>query len=149
MNILNILKQVELFRGLNSEQLEQVSRIAQAEIFQLGDFICKQGDRADKLYIISRGQVEISVQNNNGQSEAMLYLGAGQVVGEITLVDAGRRSASVIAAEDSTEVFSIPNAEFMQLCETDTQIGFFIMRNIAQDLSFKLRHHDYEAADSE
>ena len=79
----------------------------------------------------------------------MVYLGAGQVVGEMTLVDSGRRSASVISAEEGTIVYSIPNDVFSRLCETDTGIGYMIMRNIAQDMSFKLRHHDYEAADND
>jgi CRP/FNR family transcriptional regulator, cyclic AMP receptor protein len=149
MNIVNVLQQVELFRGLSSEQLNEVGNIAQEELFPLGAVICRQGDRADKLYIISTGQVEISVSAQNGHVEPVVYLGAGQVVGEMTLVDAGRRSASVISAEDNTHVYSIPNEAFTQLCEMDTKIGYVIMRNIAQDMSFKLRHHDYEAADSD
>jgi CRP/FNR family transcriptional regulator, cyclic AMP receptor protein len=149
MNIINVLQQVELFRGLSLEQLEQVSKLAQEEQFSLSAVICRQGDKADKLYIISSGQVEISVSHQNGHGEPVVYLGAGQVVGEMTLVDAGRRSASVIAAEEGTTVYSIPNDSFSRLCETDTGIGFMIMRNIAQDMSFKLRHHDYEAADND
>jgi CRP/FNR family transcriptional regulator, cyclic AMP receptor protein len=149
MDVVNVLQQAELFRGLSSEQLEQVGRIAQKEQFSLSAVICRQGDRADKLYIISNGQVEISVSHQNGTGEPVVYLGAGQVVGEMTLVDAGRRSASVIAAEEGTIVYSIPNDAFSRLCETDTGIGYTIMRNIAQDMSFKLRHHDYEAADND
>jgi CRP-like cAMP-binding protein len=149
MSIVNILQQVELFRGLSPEQLSQVGNIAQEEQFALGALICRQGDRADKLYIISTGQVEISVSSQNGHGEPVVYLGAGQVVGEMTLVDAGRRSASVISAEDGTIVYSIPNEAFTELFEKDTGIGYVIMRNIAQDMSFKLRHHDYEVADND
>jgi CRP/FNR family cyclic AMP-dependent transcriptional regulator len=149
MSVVKVLQQVELFRGLSLEQLEQVGKIAQEEKFSLSDVICRQGDRADKLYIISSGQVEISVSHQNGHVEPVVYLGAGQVVGEMTLVDAGRRSASVIAVEEGTVVYSIPNEVFSHLCETDTAIGYLIMRNIAQDMSFKLRHHDYEAADND
>jgi CRP-like cAMP-binding protein len=149
MSIVNVLQQVELFRGLKPEQLSQVGTIAQQESFPLGAIICRQGDKADKLYIISTGQVEISVSHQNGHGEPVVYLGAGQVVGEMTLVDSGRRSASVIAAEEGTIVYSIPNEAFTQLCETDTSIGYVIMRNIAQDMSFKLRHHDFEVADND
>lgn len=149
MSIINILQQAELFRGLSLEQLAEVGKIAQEEQFPIGAVICRQGDRAETLYIISQGQVEISVANQNGHGEAVVYLGRGQVVGEMTLVDAGRRSASVIAAEDGTSVYSIPNEAFLRLCEMDTGIGYLIMRNIAQDMSFKLRHHDYEAADND
>jgi CRP-like cAMP-binding protein len=86
--------------------------------------------------------VSIIVHQNDGSRDLMVYLGRGQVVGEMTLVDAGKRSASVMAAEENTQVVSIPNDAFTKLCEANTTIGYLIMRNIAQDLSFKLRHQD-------
>jgi CRP-like cAMP-binding protein len=75
-------------------------------------------------------------------------LGKGQIIGEMTLVDEGRRSATVIAAEEPTTVYSIPNSAFTTLCQSNTDIGYVIMRNIAQDMSFKLRHRGSEAKDS-
>jgi CRP-like cAMP-binding protein len=145
MDIVTILKQVDLFRGLSDEELVRIGKIANNEIFQKGDTICEQGDYAETMYIISGGQVEVLVRsNNNGHSESVVYLGLGQVVGEMTLVDAGRRSATVIAAEDETQVYSIPHDVFTSLCEVDTHIGYMIMRNIAQHMSFKLRHLDLE-----
>lgn len=144
MDIVTILRQVDLFRGLKDEQLERVGQIAEGEIFQIGDIICEQGERADTMYIISDGQVEVIVHGSNGHSESVVYLGIGQVVGEMTLVDAGRRSATVKAVENATQVYSIPHDSFTKLCETDTGIGYMIMRNIAQHMSFKLRHLDLE-----
>jgi CRP/FNR family transcriptional regulator, cyclic AMP receptor protein len=144
MDIVTILKQVDLFRGLSDEQLARVGQIAEEKIFQTGDTICKQGDRADTMYIICAGQVEVIVHSSNGHSESVVYLGMGQVVGEMTLVDAGRRSATVLAIEDESQVYSIPHHNFTSLCETDTDIGYIMMRNIAQHMSFKLRHLDLE-----
>lgn len=144
MNIVTVLKQVDLFRGLDDKQLEQISNIANEEIFQTGEQICQQGDYADTMYIISEGQVEVIVHGNNGHKESVVYLGSGQVIGEMTLVDAGKRSATVIAVEDKTQVYSVPHDSFTELCEVNTDIGYMIMRNIAQHMSFKLRHIDFE-----
>jgi CRP-like cAMP-binding protein len=74
-----------------------------------------------------------------------VYLGTGQVVGEMGLIDAGRRSAAAIAIEEGTTVYCIPGAALTALCERDTAVGYILMRNIAQDLSFKLRHQDSDA----
>jgi len=143
MSIFFILQQVDLFRGLDEEQLKQIETIAVLEKFQSGQTVCQQGSVADRLYIVAKGQVEIGVQHPDGR-EPMLYLGVGQLVGEMTLVDEGLRSATVIAAESETHVVSIPNNAFTKLCQENTGIGYLIMRNIAQDLSFKLRHRNLE-----
>ena len=145
MSRVTILKQVDLFRELSEEQLQQIGKIAHEEIFATGSIVCQQGDHADKMYIVSEGQVEVIVENSNGRQQSMLYLGSGQIIGEMTLVDEGKRSATVIAAEDDTKVYAIPNTEFTALCLSNTGIGYIIMRNIAQDMSFKLRHMGFDS----
>jgi CRP/FNR family transcriptional regulator len=142
MDVVSILKQVDLFRDLNNNQLHQIENIATQLTFSEGDSVCRQGDTADSLYIVSKGQVGVIVNQHDGSRELLVYLGTGQIVGEMTLVDEGRRSASVIAAEEGTQVVSIPNESLIALLEANTAIGYLIMRNIAQDLSFKLRHRD-------
>lgn len=146
--LLQILKGVELFRDLSEDQLDQISKISKKESYSKGETICKQGDPGDAMYVISSGQVEINVRDNNGNAYSALYLGAGQLVGEMALVDEGTRSASVIGVEDQTIVYNIPNNKFTALCVSDTAIGYIMMRNIAQDLSFKLRHRDYDPTDT-
>ncbi|MEL6525840.1 MAG: cyclic nucleotide-binding domain-containing protein [Chloroflexota bacterium] len=141
MDIVNILKQVDIFRGFSDEQREKIVSIIHTETFSAGATICKQGDSADKLYIISSGQVEILTRDSQGEDTSVVYLGIGQTIGEMTLVDEGTRSATVVAVDDPTQLFSIENDALVQLCETNTGIGFYLMRNIAQDLSFKLRHN--------
>lgn len=136
---LDILRYVEIFQGLDADQLAQLGALLLTEDYAAGSVICKQDDPADTLYIIVRGQAEIQVQGA-GSSQAVVYLGSGQIIGEMTLVDAGTRSATVIAVDDDTQVASLPHAAFNDLCEAHPRIGYRVMRNIAQDLSFKLRH---------
>ncbi len=138
---MNILKQVELFRGLNALQLEQIGNICRPETLVTGTVLFRQGDPSDKMVIIASGQIEIAVTPPHGEPYPALYLGEGQVVGEMGLIDAGSRSATAIALGE-THIYSIDRTDFETLCETDTAIGYLMMRNLAQDLSFKLRHRD-------
>ncbi|MFN8375770.1 MAG: cyclic nucleotide-binding domain-containing protein [Anaerolineae bacterium] len=141
-DLTQVMRRVELFRGLSQEQLKRIAGISQREVYQRGQTICVQGSPGDKIYIISHGQVEVVVQDSSGAAVPVVYLGTGQVVGEMALIDEGKRSASVLGADDDTIVYSIPHQDFRQLCATDTGIGYVMMRNLAQDLSFKLRHRD-------
>jgi CRP-like cAMP-binding protein len=142
MELLQVMKRVELFRGLNDEQLQRLAGISQKEVYPKDATICSQGEPGDKMYIVADGQVEIMVRDRHGQSYSAVYLGEGQVVGEMSLIDQGNRSASVLAAEEDTVVYSIPGDDFTALCMDDTAIGYVMMRNLALDLSFKLRHRD-------
>lgn len=146
MTQLETLQQVDFFRGLTDTQLTALNRITAQETYSEGSVICQQGEIADTFYIIGQGQAEIRIQDSDGMQQALVYLGAGQVIGEMTLVDEGLRSATVIAADLQTVVYSIPHAAFHALCEEQTAIGYRVMRNIAQDLSFKLRHRDTSPA---
>ena len=74
--------------------------------------------------------------------QAIVSLGQGQVFGEMALVDRGTRSATVRSVDDGTIINSISQDDFTSLCEKNTAIGYVVMRNIAADLSFKLRHRN-------
>lgn len=145
--LIETLKQVELFQGLTPAQLERLSALCQSQTWARMKVIFEQGDPADTLYIVASGQIDITVQTPEGHMMTAVYLGAGQIIGEMGLVDAGTRSASAIAAEDNTLIYSIRAQDLERLCEEDTALGYRLMRNIAQDLSFKLRHHDTTIAE--
>jgi CRP-like cAMP-binding protein len=58
----------------------------------------------------------------------------------MALVDRGPRSATVRAISKETIVQVISRDDFEELCEKNHHLGYVVMRNIAADLSFKLRH---------
>jgi CRP-like cAMP-binding protein len=71
--------------------------------------------------------------------QSIVTLGKGQIFGEVALVDEGPRTASARCIADGTRLWVAKRADFISLCEKDTSIGFLVMKNIAADLSFKLR----------
>jgi CRP/FNR family transcriptional regulator, cyclic AMP receptor protein len=148
MNLTSIMKRVELFRGLDEAQLQRLGQISHREEYVKNATVFEQDDPGDKMYIVSDGQVEVRVRDPKGNSRAVLYLGEGQVFGEMALIDEGRRSASVLAVENDTVVYSIPSKDFTDLCKSDTGIGYIMMRNLALDLTFKLRHRDFDPSKS-
>jgi CRP/FNR family transcriptional regulator, cyclic AMP receptor protein len=147
MELLQILKGAELFRGLTAAQLERLVTLAEKAEFHAEQTIFEQGSLGKTMFIIGKGQVEISFHDSDGDYPEV-YLGAGQVFGEMALLDQGARSASVVAVQDETILYGIPSDRFMTLCEQDTAIGFILMRNLALDLSFKLRHKNLDPSTS-
>jgi CRP-like cAMP-binding protein len=143
MTLLPLMKAVELFHGLTDAQLQRLLDISQEVVYHDGDVIFEQGAAGDALYFISEGQVEICIRCTPGTAERTeVFLGRGQIFGEMALVDRGTRSATVRCCQDDTILRVIQGDAFTALCEADTAIGYVIMRNIACDLSFKLRHRN-------
>ena len=140
--ITQLLRRTSLFRGLNDSQLDRVAQITRSEAYDAHKLIFDQGDEGDNMYIVDSGQVEIRVQDRSGGTNSVLILGQGQVFGEMALIDHGERSASVVALQGGTTLYAIPKELFEDLCESDTAIGYVMMRNIAQDLSLKIRHQN-------
>lgn len=140
MEIKQIMKGVELFDGLKDEELEKVISLCQERRYKDNDVIAIQNSPGKDLFIIQEGFVEVAVAGRaGGTSKVIVNLGVGQTVGEMSLVDQGPRSATVRAINTPTVVQVITHEAFEKLCETNTQIGYVVMRNMAADLSFRLR----------
>jgi CRP/FNR family cyclic AMP-dependent transcriptional regulator len=145
MVLLDLWKTVGLFSGLSEEQLQRLIAISHEENFNEGDVIFEQGAEGEKLYFISEGQVEIRIRKTPQSPErSQVFLGRGQIFGEMALLDLGKRSATVKCSRNRTILRSITGDAFTELCNTDTAIGYIIMRNMAVDLSFKLRHRNLD-----
>ncbi len=145
MDPIAVLKSVELFEGLSEDELDSVLRICHQRTFKAGDLITEQGHPGDELFVIQDGFVEVLRKDSTTDStpKTVVNLGRGQIVGEMALVDRGRRSATVRAISDETIVQVIQRDDFDRLCDSNHHLGYTVMRNIAADLSFKLRHSHF------
>ena len=141
-SIVPLLKKVDILNGLSESQLEKVAELWREQTCNTDDIIFKEDDKSSELYFIQDGSVEIILSGvpEPGKEKSIVTLGKGQIFGEIALVDEGSRSASARCIADGTRLWVAKRADFISLCEKDTSIGFIVMRNVAADLSFKLRH---------
>jgi len=142
MDLSEILSSVEIFEGLEPAELSQVAQICRERRLHPGEAITEQGDSGDELYIVTDGFVEVSLGESAAASRVVVNLGRGQIIGEMALVDQGPRSATVRAIVEPTAVQVIQRQDFERLCQGNYKIGYIVMRNIAADLSFKLRHRN-------
>lgn len=91
-----------------------------------GDRIFEQGDKGDCAYIIEEGEVAISTCNSEGQDVHLALLTAGNLVGEMALIDGGPRTASAIVLS-TTKLVIIPEQHFTRLLTSaDPTVTLFI-----------------------
>jgi len=139
-DILQVIKQIEIFHGLTDAQLRALAQITQRETYKSGDTIIEQDAPGDSMFIIAQGQVEVLKRDSEGEMQTALFLGEGQVFGELALLDQGLRTATIVADDDPTILYTLQRDTFEGLCHSDTALGYQMMRNLALDMAFKLRH---------
>ena len=141
MELVELLKGVELFAGMTDDQLQRLVAISRVVEYREGEIVIRQGETGDRLYVIWDGQVAVLV-GDDLNARPTLYLGQGQIFGEMALIDYGERSATIRCASQQAVLAVIGRDDFETLCSSDTAIGYIVMRNMASDLSFKLRHRN-------
>ncbi len=146
MASLYILKQVDIFEDLQPEHLEKINDISNARSYTQGELIFGENTPSTEFYIIMGGEVEIQVDpdtigkgGDEHQPSTIAVLRRGQCFGEVALVDQGLRSASARCGSETAKLMVIDRDDFIDLLREDYEMGFIVMRNLASDLSFKIR----------
>jgi CRP-like cAMP-binding protein len=148
MSVSDFLQDLGLFEGLSQQQLERIAAVCVERRYHAGEEIVAEFSRGDEMYLIKDGTalVQISIRAEQGEGEGgeggrrtIARLMPGQYVGEQAMVDDAVRSATVVS-EDEAVLLSLARADIERLCEEDPRLGYLFMRNIAEELSFKLRN---------
>ncbi|MCP4427513.1 MAG: cyclic nucleotide-binding domain-containing protein [Chloroflexi bacterium] len=145
MSISTLLKRVQMFSSLDQTELEQLASICIEKKVAPGELIIEQGTTGQEMYVVGDGSVDVFIHSDD-QIRNLVVLGKGQVIGEMALIDQGHRSASVRATKDGATLYVLQSDQFYKLCSTNHHIGFIVMRNLAIDIAFKLRHRNLDIA---
>ena len=135
---MDLLSRIPLLAELDVIELEQLSRIIIREEFRAGDGIFEEGDVGDKMFVIVKGAVDIVKGGEKGPGQVLVTLRAGDFFGEMSLIDESPRSASALAAEDST-LFSVNKKELALLLDHEPAIAAKIYKFFVQTLNQRLR----------
>ncbi|XP_073820820.1 cGMP-dependent protein kinase for isoform X2 [Musca autumnalis] len=98
----DFLKSVPIFKNLQEDTLIKISDVLEETHYQQGDYIVRQGARGDTFFIISKGQVRVTIKQPNTQEEKFIrILSKGDFFGEKALQGDDLRTANIIC--DSPE----------------------------------------------
>jgi CRP-like cAMP-binding protein/predicted acylesterase/phospholipase RssA len=99
--------------------------------FAAGDVIFRAGDPGDTMFFIDSGEVRIGA----GAADQTIA-GAGDVFGEMALVDHQPRSASAVAVTD-TRIVPIDELRFTELVQNNPNFAISVMRSVAKRILAK------------
>jgi CRP/FNR family cyclic AMP-dependent transcriptional regulator len=124
--LMAVLGAVPLFEGLSKKQLKKVADLADVARFMSGATLVKQGDVGDSFYVVLTGQAKV-VANGRTVNHTL----PGEHFGEISLLDGGPRTASVIAETEMTLVI-IRQKDFTAMLSKDSEIIMVLLEGLAR-----------------
>jgi uncharacterized membrane protein len=95
-----LLAEVPFFQLLDEEERGVLAGLVEVVRIPANQPVFNYGDPGDCLYVIRSGEVEIFFKDDTGQRIVLETAGVGHVFGEISLLDGGPRTASVVATQD-------------------------------------------------
>ncbi|MEM8529498.1 MAG: Crp/Fnr family transcriptional regulator [Chloroflexota bacterium] len=127
------LGDLALFQGLELEQIEQLSHLMHRKTFVAGTPIIAAEEPGDAAYIILSGTVKIHAEQPDGSTVILSIFGAGEIVGEMSVIDNIGRSATVVTLETST-LLAINREAFDRCLQTMPIMTYNLVRILSRRL---------------
>ena len=127
------LKKNKLFKDLPDETIEYLSNYINLREFKKGRIIFFEGDKGKILYLIKKGKISV-IKNN----KVVAQFSDNDFIGEMALIEEGKRSATCRAEEDS-ELLLFTKRAFDEIFEKNPKAACLILKEIAKILSERLR----------
>jgi len=123
-----VLKSAPLFSRVPAEDLSSLARMAESRIIAPGQRIVAEGEPGDELYLLVHGRVAVTRGGHR-----LATLGPGESFGEISVLDDGPRTATVVAEEQS-EVLAIASEDFYEILREQSEIAEGVIRILVKRL---------------
>lgn len=137
--IQQVLESCEFFKELEASDIQNIASLCQSDVYGPGDYLFRQGDFGDRIYIIADGQVilerEVDLGTRKGNAIIAL-LGKGRVLGcWSTILAEPHNLMSSALCQKETRVISLKGAALRAMMLQNKLLGF----DILEKLCFLLR----------
>ena len=110
---IEMLGEVPLFALLDQKERKSLAKLLNTKHFDKGDTVFSYGDAGDALYLVRSGRVEVFVENTEGEKILLAQNEAGDLFGEISLLDGGARTATAVCVEE-TEALTLDREHLLK-----------------------------------
>ncbi|HNU63115.1 MAG TPA: Crp/Fnr family transcriptional regulator [Thiobacillaceae bacterium] len=127
-------QQSALFAAMDTADLHAVMALARNEAHPARHVIFREGEEGDRLLLLLEGRVKVSLSSAEGKEAILSILEPGQLIGEMSLLDGGARSATVTTM-DVCRFLAIRRRDFLVFLERHPRVALALL----QALSLRLR----------
>src|SRR2546423_13282364 len=134
-----LLKNVAIFKDLEEGELSEVAEKCKEEKFNSAEYIFREGEAGNRLYLIVSGEVRISRDVPGSGEEALAVLKQGSLFGEMSVFDRSERSTHAISNGGCT-LLTITRPDFEMLLDFNRELAYKVLWAVTRVLSTRLRN---------
>lgn len=134
MDRILFLRQVPLFENLAPEELESIAELASERVFSTDEFLCRQGETGDELFVVVDGRVRVEKQVE-GITKTLRQLDVGEHIGELAVLREQPRSASVIAEGTGVRTLVLSGQAVRSILRDRPEVAMAMLTSLAERLS--------------
>jgi CRP-like cAMP-binding protein len=127
------LQRLPLFASFDERALDAILKVGTTKVYRAKSVLFHEGDPGGSMVVVLSGKVKVSAFSTGGRECVLSFVGPGEVLGEITLLDGGARTATCTALED-TRVFALSRKDFLPVLETNLVAAMHIIELLCERL---------------
>jgi sulfate permease, SulP family len=132
------LEQSAILAGFSADEVAAVLKHLKRVVYPAGRVVFKEGDPGKELFIIVKGAASAFLGQANGADIRLVTFATGTVFGELAILDAGMRSATVVA-EGELVCYVLKDKDFTSLSANAPELAIKLLANLGRQLSHRLR----------
>ena len=136
--VVELLRKVAIFKDLEDGELARMSEVCREQSFTAGEYIFREGEAGNRLYLIVEGEVRISRVVPGSGEEALAILKPGAMFGEMAVFDRSERSTDAIA-NGVVRAITIARSDFELLLDFNRDLAYKVLWSVVRMLSMRLR----------
>ena len=144
--VINFLLETQMFKGLSVSELSEIASVMDIQKFQGTEVIFTEGDIGDGWYVLFDGSVHVSKHLPFQKDKKVATLTKHACFGEMAILDATPRSATIIAKENCI-VFRFPRRKFERLLEEGKLGAYKLVYGMACTLARRQRQLNVQIAE--
>ena len=134
------------FGGLSEASLDLLISMLVERRFDAGATVVAEGEPGRSMYVVHSGELVVSKRAITGRAVRMTGLGPGDFFGEMTLIEAQNRSATVLT-QSPTVLYELTARNLYTYYKADLHAYAMVMQNINRELCRRLRRADNRIAE--
>lgn len=121
---------VAFLDGLGADCVNALTALGRVRRYPRGSLLFAEGDAGNEVLLIRSGSVKVFVTSLNGREVVLEVMEAGDLLGELSAIDAEDRSASAIALSN-VEVLAVAHGAFLRRMQEDPALSVHLLRMLA------------------
>jgi CRP-like cAMP-binding protein len=135
---IEFLQSIPLFHDVAADHLETIARISEVRSFPEGKEIFHEGDHRDMMYVMLEGRVALEIHIPNRGRLRILTVEPAEVFGWSSVANATSRRTATARTVAPAKLLAINADELLKACDRDPQLGYMIMKHVANVIANRL-----------